>query len=97
MRGEPRFLLEVDLETPLEAGDRLVMCGEPRAVAALMAAAGEPEPPHLRWAGWVRRLGRMTWGAVAQIDRPVLICTLVLAAVLIGSTLLLHSTAPAAG
>ena len=90
----PRFLLEVDPETPLEAGDRLVVCGEPRAVAALMGAAGEDAAPHLRWAGWLRRFGRMTWGAIAQIDRAVLICTLVLLLVLVGSTLLLYANAP---
>ncbi|HVS39461.1 MAG TPA: NAD-binding protein [Gemmataceae bacterium] len=90
--GTEQLLLEVDLETPLAAGDQLVVCGEPRAVAEVMAAAGEPEPPHLRWAGWLRRFWRMTWGTIAQIDRPVLICTLVLIAVLLGSTLLLHST-----
>ena len=39
------------------------------AVAALMAAAGEDEAPHLRWAGWLRRLGRMTW-APMRPDRP---------------------------
>ena len=88
--GPPRYLLEVDPETVLQAGDRLVVCAEPRTVAALMIAAGEDEAPHLRWAGKLHRLGRMTWNTVRQIDRPVLICTLVLVAVLAGSTALLH-------
>ncbi len=92
-QGAPRFLLEVDPETPLEVGDRLVVCGEPGVVAELMAVGGEGEAPHLRWAGWLRRLGRMTWGTMGQIDRAVLICTLVLLLVLAGSTLLLHSSA----
>ena len=92
-QGAPRYLLEVDPETPLEAGDRLVTCGEPAAVAALMEAAGEAEPPHLRWAGWLSRYGRAAWrrrpGRSARADlhaRP--------AAVLGGSTLLLYGTAP---
>jgi Trk K+ transport system NAD-binding subunit len=89
-KGAPRFLLEVDPETALEAGDRLVICGEPRTVAALMISAGEEEAPHLRWAGWLRRSGRIAWRTVAGIDRPVLICTLVLIAVVAGSTALLH-------
>jgi Trk K+ transport system NAD-binding subunit len=88
-KGAPRFLLEVDPETCLEAGDRLVVCGEPRTVASLMIAAGEEEAPHLRWAGWLRRSGRIAWRTVAGIDRPVLICTLVLIAVVAGSTALL--------
>jgi Trk K+ transport system NAD-binding subunit len=89
-KAAPRFLLEVDPETSLEAGDRLVICGEPRTVASLMIAAGEEEAPHLRWAGWLRRSGRIAWRTVAGIDRPVLICTLVLIAVVAGSTALLH-------
>ena len=88
--GTPRFLLDVDPETMLEAGDRLVVCGEPKTVASLMIAAGEEEAPHLRWAGWLRRSGRIAWRTVAGIDRPVLICTLVLIAVVAGSTALLH-------
>ena len=91
-KGPPRYLLEVDPETALEAGDRLVVCGEPRAVAALMIAAGEDEAPHLRWAGKLHRLGRMAGNTVRQIDRPVLICTLILLVVLAGSTALLHSS-----
>lgn len=91
--GAPRFLLDVDPETVLEAGDRLVVCGEPATVAALMTASGEGDAPHLLWAGWLRRFGRMAWRTFTQIDRPVFICTLVLLAVLAGSALLLHSSA----
>ena len=91
--GPPRYLLEVDPETIPRAGDRLVVCAEPRVVAALMIAAGEDEAPHLRWAGRLHRLGRMTWNTVRQIDRPVMICTLVLLGVLAASTALLHSSA----
>jgi Trk K+ transport system NAD-binding subunit len=89
-KGPPRFLLEVEPETALEAGDRLVICGEPQTVAALMTATGEEEAPHLRWAGWLRRSARIAWRTVAGVDRPVLICTLVLIAVIAGSTALLH-------
>ncbi len=88
--GRQRFLLEVDPETKLEAGDRLVICGEPKTVASLMIAAGEEDAPHLRWAGWLRRWGRTVWRTVMGIDRPVLICTLVLIVVVAGSTALLH-------
>ena len=90
IQGPQRFLLDVDPETKLEAGDRLVVCGEPKTVASLMVAAGEEEAPHLRWAGWLRRWSRTAWRTIAGIDRPVLICTLVLFAVVAGSTALLH-------
>jgi Trk K+ transport system NAD-binding subunit len=88
--GPPRYLHDVELETPLAAGDRLVVCGEPGAVAALLAGAGEGESPHLRWAGWLRRFSRMALRTLGQIDRGVLICTVVLLTVVTGSTLLLH-------
>jgi Trk K+ transport system NAD-binding subunit len=91
--GAPRFLLEVDPQTPLQVGDRLIVCGEPKAVAALMTTTGEGDAPHLRWAGWVRRYARTIWRTVFQIDRAVLICTLVLVLVLVASTLLLYFTA----
>ena len=92
-KGAPRYLLDVDPETALEPGDRLVVCGEPRSVAALLTAAGEEGETSLRWAGKLRRLGRMAWNTVAQMDRPVLVCTLILLVVLVGSTALLHSSA----
>jgi Trk K+ transport system NAD-binding subunit len=88
--GEPRYLHEVDLETRLSVGDRLVVSGETRAVSALLAGAGEADAPHLRWAGWLRRLARMVWRTFRQIDRPVLICTGLLVGVVLASTLLLH-------
>jgi Trk K+ transport system NAD-binding subunit len=85
-----RLLLDVDPEARLQAGDRLVVSGEPRALARLLAAAGQDDSPDLLWAGWVRRMGRVAYGTFADMDRAVRVCTLVLLAVVLVSTLVLH-------
>src|SRR5947209_7664259 len=36
-KGAPRFLLDVDPDARLVPGDRLVLCAEPRSLAALLA------------------------------------------------------------
>jgi Trk K+ transport system NAD-binding subunit len=89
-QGTDRFLLDVDLEAPLEAGDRLVVCGEPRAVAPLLSGKVEGTDPDLMWAGWLRRMGRVAWRTLAELDLAVLIAAGVLIAVLLTSTLVLH-------
>ena len=48
-----RFLLDVDQGMPLAAGDRVVVCGAPKA-RALFEVAGNETLPHLLWAGWTR-------------------------------------------
>ncbi|HZY87303.1 MAG TPA: NAD-binding protein [Gemmataceae bacterium] len=88
--GPDRFLIDVDLEQRLRAGDRLVLCGEPRSLGPLLAGLGEGESTEPLWAGWLRRWGRVVWRTLAETDRAVQICTLVLVAVLVGSTLVLH-------
>src|SRR5437868_2796580 len=42
------------------------------------------------WAGWLRRYGRAAARTFAEIDRAVLVCTLVLAAVVALSALAYH-------
>jgi Trk K+ transport system NAD-binding subunit len=89
--GEPsRFLLEVDLETQLKVGDRLVLCGAPRSLAAFLPGIETPDAAHLRWAGWPRRMARVLHRTFREIDPPVLICTAVLLTVVISSTLILR-------
>jgi Trk K+ transport system NAD-binding subunit len=55
------LLLDVDVEARLQAGDRLVICGEPPVLAALLASAGADDVPDLIWAGWARRMGRVVY------------------------------------
>jgi Trk K+ transport system NAD-binding subunit len=87
--GDERFLLEIEADTRLGVGDRLVLCGEPRSVAPLLAS-DEEEDVGLRWANYVYRLGRVGWRTLAEMDTMVLVCFFVLLAVVVASTLVLH-------
>ncbi len=85
-----RFLHNVDAEGRLAAGHHLVVCGEPRHLAPLMEETAEEALPHVRWAGWVRRVGRMLYRTWAEIDISVQVCTTILLAVVFFSTLVYH-------
>lgn len=87
--AEARFLLAVDPEARLEAGDKLVVCGEPRSVAGLLAG-GADDSPGLRWAGKLRRYGRVLGRTLGGIEKPVAWCTLVLVGVVLISSVVLH-------
>jgi voltage-gated potassium channel Kch len=90
--GASRLLGDVDAEAVLVTGDRIVVAGEPKAVARLRAS-GEPEPePELLWAGFLVRQWRAVCRTFAEIDLWLKVCTLILIAVLIGSTLVFHLT-----
>ncbi len=88
--GPPQFLLEVATETTLSAGDRLVVCGASATLDALVEESNPASGAHIFWAGRLRRLGRMLSRTITELDKAVLICTLVLIAVLFVSTLVLH-------
>jgi Trk K+ transport system NAD-binding subunit len=90
--GAARYLLDVDLEARLQGGDRLVVCGEPHSLRPLFVAAGEGDLNDLRWAGRLRRTSRVVWRTLSQLDRMVVICTLVLLAVVLISTVVLHAS-----
>jgi Trk K+ transport system NAD-binding subunit len=89
-----RLLLDVDPDALLEAGDRLVLCGEPRALEGLLATAGQGPVPDPLWAGWSRRMARVARRTLADVDRRVLVCGLILAGVLFMSTVVLHINSP---
>jgi Trk K+ transport system NAD-binding subunit len=89
-RGNDRFLLEVDAEARLEARDGLVVCGDPRNVKLLRAEVSDEALPHLRWAGRLRRAGRVAWRTAGEVDAAVKICTSILLFVVFVSTLLFH-------
>src|SRR5262249_24600032 len=63
--GKARFLREIDPEAAPREGDRLIVCGEPRAIAQLVD--GDAALPHVRWAGWVRRMGRVVWRTLTEV------------------------------
>jgi Trk K+ transport system NAD-binding subunit len=88
-QGPDHFLLDVDLETRLHAGDSLVLCAQPRALASLLSEMDGADTPSLLWAAWYRRLARVFGRTLAEVDRAVLICTVVLFTVIVASTLIL--------
>ncbi|HMF17325.1 MAG TPA: NAD-binding protein, partial [Gemmataceae bacterium] len=83
-----RFFAEVDPEATLVGGDRLVVCGESGAVNQLLALGESESLPELLWAGFVRRLGRVAWRTLSEVDLPVKICTGVLFFVIVISVLI---------
>src|SRR5262249_45373330 len=66
------------------------VCGEPRCVAPLLQDIGDEVLPHLRWAGWLRRQWRVFWRTMSEVDVAVKVCTAVLVAVVVTSTLIYH-------
>jgi Trk K+ transport system NAD-binding subunit len=85
--GPPRYLLDVDPDARLAAGDSLILCGRPSGLEKVLAG-GESEGS-TRWAGKVRRLLRVARRTLAEMDRAVFICTLVLVGVIALSTVIL--------
>src|SRR5260370_11648104 len=88
--GKAQFLREIDPEARMDEGDRLILCGEPQVIAELVE--GDAALPHVRWAGWLRRMGRVLWRTLAEVDLAVKICGAVLAAVILISTVVLDLT-----
>src|SRR5262249_30991340 len=88
--GGRRFLRDVDPDARLWAGDRLVVCGWPRALAPLLADEGENVAPHVYWAGFFRRHGRALWRTLTEMDLAVKIVLGVFLTVLFVSTLVFH-------
>jgi Trk K+ transport system NAD-binding subunit len=91
--GKDRLLIDVDLQAPLIPGDHLIVCGEPHDIASLL----EPHDPALadvRWAGWLRRMGRVAWRTLGEVDLPVKICTAVLFGVILISSIVLKLQVP---
>jgi Trk K+ transport system NAD-binding subunit len=91
--GQPcRFFRQIDPDARLAAGDRLVVCGAPEDLRPLGDGGAEGIAPELLWAGHVRRLVRVALRTLAEVDTPVKICTAVLVAVIVVSTLVFHTT-----
>jgi Trk K+ transport system NAD-binding subunit len=86
-----RILGDVDPQRRLKPGDRLVLCGERRALAPVIGGpSGGVEDHDLRWAGWLRRMFRVCRRTLQDMEPAVVICTAVVAVVLLVSTLVLH-------
>jgi Trk K+ transport system NAD-binding subunit len=88
--GVAQFLPDVDPRTRLGVGDRLIVCGEPRGLEALLAQVADEVPPHVLWAGWLRRHGRVLWRTLTEVDLAVQVCTAVLLAVVVISSVVFY-------
>lgn len=84
-----RFLLDVEDTARAAPGDRIIACGTPEQLAPLLSPEEDAEPA-LRWAGWLRRFGRMSWRTISEVDPGVKICATILFAVIVVSTILYH-------
>ncbi|MBY0527526.1 MAG: NAD-binding protein [Gemmataceae bacterium] len=88
--GVDRLLLDLDGQTRLTPGDRLVICGTPRDLTPLLKSGDDDGLPHLLWAGWLRRNARVLARTFAEVDLPVKVCTAVLMAVVLVSTMVYY-------
>jgi Trk K+ transport system NAD-binding subunit len=88
--GRTAQLHEIDQDAVLHSGDRLVLCGEAAGLAPLLAEQDEESLPEILWAGLTRRLGRVLWQALREVDLSVKLATGVLIAVIVTSTLVFH-------
>jgi Trk K+ transport system NAD-binding subunit len=91
--GKTRFLLDVNREARLIPGDRLIVCGEPQRLAQLLGSSDDVFGK-VRWAGWLRRFGRVLWRTLIEVDLAVKICGAVLAAVVVVSTIIFYLAVP---
>ncbi len=81
----PRLLHEIEPTAIIEAGDELVVCGEPTDVRRLL----EPTTDDLSdvlWAGRIRRFGRVAYRTFAEMDLAVKACSIVLLVVVLVGT-----------
>jgi Trk K+ transport system NAD-binding subunit len=85
----PRLLLDIDPDAPIEAGDRLVVCGRPNDIRRLLEP-GWDDLSEVLWAGRIRRFGRVAYRTIAEVDLPVKVCALALLLVVGASTALYH-------
>ena len=88
--GAKRLFGDVEMDATLVAGDRLLICGETGAVTHVLTQGESESLPELLWAGFVRRLGRVAWRTLSEVDLPVKICTGVLFSVIVVSVLIFH-------
>lgn len=91
--GESQKLFhEITPDHRLQAGDELVLCGEPQQLVRLLplgqAQDWESLLPGVKWAGRIRRWGRVLVRTLMEVDLALKISGAVLAMVIIASTLI---------
>lgn len=74
-------------DSRLAAGDRFVVCGDPKAVGELLASASGTFASTVQWAGKLRRFARTVRRTLGEIDLAMKVATGALFAVLLASSL----------
>src|SRR5205823_1446034 len=80
--GRTRFLDAAAGKAPLAVGDEVVICGDARLLAPLLAEGENESLPELLWAGLTRRLSRVVLRGFSQVDTSVKVCSAILVAVI---------------
>ncbi len=89
--GKPaRFFQDVEPSANLGPEDRLVVFGEPAAVASLVERGENESLPELVWGTFMRRLSRVLVRGLGLIDLPVKICSAIFLGVIVVSVLIFH-------
>jgi Trk K+ transport system NAD-binding subunit len=88
--GFERYLLDVQSDVRLAAGDHLIVCGDPHKLIPLLEQVAQDAGHRVLWAGWLRRAGRVAWRTLSEVDLAVKICTGLLMAVILVSTVTFH-------
>jgi len=78
---------EIPADRRLAAGDRFVVCGDPKAVGELLASASGTFASTVQWAGKLRRFARTARRTLGEIDLAMKVATGALFAVLLASSL----------
>lgn len=86
-QGAERFLVEIDVQTRPVAGDRLLVCGKPDDLAQFLRSDEDDLLNDLRWAGWLRRMGRIVGRTLSEVEPAVKLATVILLVVVISGTL----------
>jgi Trk K+ transport system NAD-binding subunit len=87
--GEQKLILNGDPEALLRVGDQLILAGPPEKLGALLPES-VMDLSSVLWAGWPRRVARMLFRTLREVDLPVKVCTGVLIFVVLTSTLTLN-------
>lgn len=85
----PRLLPDIPPGETFGPGDRLVAAGEPHDIRRLLEP-GWDSLSDVRWAGRLRRFGRVVYRTVAEIEMPVKVCAAALLVVVLGSASTYH-------
>ena len=87
-RESMSLLHNINSDTVLTFGDRIIVCGLPDDVEPLLRADRSGLIPGVRWAGWFRRIGRTIHRTFKDVDFSLKAGSLTLFLTLLFSTLL---------